>query len=102
MNPCPKPDTYEDPKYLAFMRGQQCGVYGCGETGEPHHVRRQMWGAGTSKKPHDYVCVSRCREHHDPVYDDCGARGMVELEIIDNLMRYIRSIVFWIYSNNEK
>ena len=92
INPCPKPKTYEDPKYLKWKRGQTCGVYGCDKVGEPHHVRHQVWGSGTSKKPHDYVCVSRCREHHNPVYDDFGINGMVELEIIDNLMRYIKSI----------
>ena len=90
MTAYPKPKTHEDPKYLKWVRGQICGVYGCGKIGEPHHVRRHLWGAGTSKKPHDYVCVSRCREHHDPVYDHFSANGMAELEIIDNLMRYIK------------
>ena len=90
MNPRPKQKTLEDPKYLAYIRGGQCGVWGCVEIGEPHHVRRQRWCAGTSKKPHDYVCVSRCREHHDPVYDDSGTYGSAELEIIENLMWYIK------------
>jgi hypothetical protein len=89
-NPDQKPKTDKDPKYLAWIRKQKCGVYGCGRGGEPHHVRRQRWGAGTAKKPHDYVCVSRCREHHDPVYDNFSEVMMVEHEIIDNLMRYIK------------
>ena len=89
-NPFQKPKTHESARYLAWMRGQICGVYGCCKIGEPHHVRRQFWGAGTSKKPHDYVCVSRCREHHNPIYDDSGTYRSAELEIIENLMQYIK------------
>jgi len=86
---CPKPITYRSKKYLAWMRGKACGVYECNKIGEPHHVRRQRWGAGMRKKPHDYVCISRCRDHHNPMYDDFGESMMVEIEIIDNLMKYI-------------
>lgn len=79
---CPKLFTYRSKKYLEWIRGKPCEV--CGGKAEAHHVRRLRWGAGTSTKPHDYVCVSRCREHHNPEYE-----YQIEFEIIDNLMAYI-------------
>jgi len=83
-NACPKPKRYENPGYLKWIRGQTCGVEYCRNPGEPHHVRKLRWGAGVSQKPHDYVTVSRCREHHDAKFD-----GGSEMEIIENLIAYI-------------
>jgi len=81
VNPDPKPKTYEDPKYIAWIK--TLGCFYCGKPSEPHHIRRQVWGAGTGKKPHDYVAVPRCRDHHDPKYED-----NVEVEIITLLIAY--------------
>ena len=85
MTPMPKPLLYRDPKYLRFIRSRGCLV--CGKKAEPHHVRRYRWGAGTSQKPHDYVAIPLCREHHDE-YEKVERKG-VELVIIDLLMEYI-------------
>lgn len=83
MNPIPKPKTKRDPKYLAWIRKKPCPY--CGRTYEieAHHIRRQIWGAGTSQKPHDYVAVPRCQTHHHPAYED-----NVEVEIINLLIEY--------------
>ena len=80
----PKPKTYDNEDYLIFIRGKPCRI--CLQRAEPHHVRRIYWGAGTSKKPHDYVSIPRCRRHHGPDFED-----NVELEIISLLMEYIES-----------
>ena len=82
----PKPETYRNKKYLAWMRGQPCEV--CGALGEPHHVRRTGWGSGVGKKGHDLCVISLCRkchslEHAQPFIQD------VEYKIINNLMKYI-------------
>ena len=87
-----KPITYDNEKYLTWIRGQTCGVWGCGKIGEPHHVRRQRWGAGASKRSHDYVAIARCRQYHIPQYDNFGELMSVELEIIENLMKYIEHL----------
>lgn len=83
----PKSKTYRNRKYLKFIRGKKCGMPWCGKDSEAHHVRKLRWGAGVSCKPHDYVTVPRCRDHHDAKYDD-GA----EMEIIDNLMEFIEGV----------
>ena len=77
-----KPVTYHDKKYLAYIRQIPCKY--CYRRAEPHHVRRHRWGAGTGKKPHDYVTVPRCRDHHGPQFEEG-----VEFEIIELLMGYI-------------
>ena len=82
MNPMPKRKPYRSKAYLAFIRKQPCPY--CLQDSEPHHVRRSKWGAGASQKPHDYITVPRCRNHHSPDYEE-----NIELEIIDLLMRYI-------------
>ena len=84
MKPHPKPQRYKNEHYLEFIRGKLCGVAGCYKNGEPHHVRRIFWGAGTGQKSHDYVTLSRCRDHHKAEYDDFK-------EIIQNLKEYIES-----------
>lgn len=85
MNPIPKPRTKRDKAYLAWIRKQPCGYKGnfCQGEVEAHHVRRQRWGAGAGKKPHDYVAVPRCHYHHTPNHE-----LDVELEIIDLLIKY--------------
>ena len=83
MVPCPKKKPYRSPKYLKFRRERgRCEV--CGQPSEPHHVRRYYWGAGASQKPHDFVTVDRCREHHKPEYE-----YRVNEEIVENLVLYL-------------
>ena len=84
-NANPKHKTYKNAQYLAYIRTLPC--FFCGGIAEPHHVRRSYWGAGTGIKSHDYVSVPRCRTHHNTDTEDG-----VELEIIDNLMKYVESI----------
>lgn len=83
--PCPKPERYENEKYLAFIRTLPCRY--CHQPAEPHHVRRYKWGAGGSQKPHDYAAVPRCRLHHGPEWEDG-----VEDEIIRNMMKYLEHL----------
>ena len=78
----PKPVTYENKKYLDFIRSKPCLL--CNRPAEPHHVRRSYWGAGVGKKPHDYVAIPFCRECHDPK-NEVG----VMMIIIKYLMEYI-------------
>lgn len=78
---------YRDNKYLDWLRGQPCEI--CGQEGEPHHVRRLYWDAGMAIKPHDYVCISLCRKHHDPIVEQMIP---VDFVIIENLMRYIQEM----------
>ena len=84
MTPDPKPKKpYRDKKYLKFIRSLPCSI--CRRIGsEAHHVRRYYWGASMGVKPHDFVAVARCREHHGPDYEDD-----IEIEIIGNLIRYL-------------
>ena len=83
MTPDPKPQKpFRDKKYLEFVRSLRCTI--CWKQAEAHHPRRSYWGAGTGQKPHDYVTVARCREHHGPDYEDD-----IEIEIIGNLIRYL-------------
>ena len=87
-NSDPKPVTHTNEDYLKFIRGQECFYPLCCLPGEPHHPRRLYWGAGTSKKPHDYVAIPVCREHHKPKYENAVK---LELIIIEYLMKYIES-----------
>lgn len=87
MTPNPKPRTYENPDYLKFIRSKGCLV--CRRKAEAHHVRRHYWGAGTGKKPHDYVAIPLCHEHHDPKTEFYFER--IECQIIELLMDYIES-----------
>ena len=80
----PKPKTYRNRGYLAWIKGQPCLV--CGKPGEACHVRRSYWGAGMGKKPHDYCTIPLCREHHS--YKNEREYG-TERVIIDFLMKYI-------------
>lgn len=84
-----KPKTYRNEKYLVWIRQKPCLIPGCFNRAEPHHVRRQYWGAGISKKPHDYVAVPLCREHHNPSIED---EFNIYLVIISQLMEYIEKI----------
>ena len=84
-NANPKPETYKNEDYLKFIRTLPCVI--CGKPAEPCHVRKLIWGAGTSQKSHSYVCVPGCRQHHNYVEKLVN----VELIIIDNLMKYIES-----------
>ncbi len=73
--------------YLKFVRSQPCPL--CGRKSQAHHVRRSYWGSGMAIKPHDYVTIPLCAEHH-------SARVERELEvercIIELLMRYVESL----------
>jgi len=84
MTPMPKPETYRSEKYLKWIRSRPCPY--CCKRSEPHHIRRSYWGAGTSQKPHDFVAVPRCRDHHGPDFEDG-----VEREIIGLMIEYIVS-----------
>lgn len=53
MNPVPKPATYHDEDYLAFIRTIPCSH--CADAAEPHHL------AG---KENDYAAVPLCRRCH--------------------------------------
>jgi hypothetical protein len=52
-----------------------------------HHVRRHYWGSGTGIKPHDYCTIPLCTAHHDAKNEKMV---YVEVEIIQNLQRYLR------------
>ena len=80
---------YRSKKYLEFIRARPCGICMAPGPNDPHHVRQIRWGAGTGIKPHDFVCVSRCRDHHGPEWDKgLGKEGLYG-EIIDNLIEWI-------------
>ena len=80
----PKLKPYRNAAYLRFVRSRGCLV--CGQPSEAHHVRRSYWGAGLSQKPHDYVAIPLCREHHGP---ETEKFINVEKEIIELLMAWI-------------
>lgn len=82
----PKLKRYQNADYLKFVRSQGCLI--CSRPAEAHHVRRIRWAAGTGQKPHDYVSIPFCREHHT---SENEKYINVELAIIDLLMRYIES-----------
>lgn len=90
----PKPFTYRSEKYKAWIRTQGCcyrdssGIK-CNHPAEPHHVRKAEFNSGTSHKPHDYVCIPLCRDHHSPLKEK---QIPVYLEIIEHLMKYIEEI----------
>jgi len=86
MNPDPKIKNYQNAAYLKFIRSKPCVV--CRRKSEPHHIRRQYWGAGTGIKPHDYVTIPLCRNCHTPE-TEVGLN--VERLIIQYLMEYIEN-----------
>jgi hypothetical protein len=79
----PKPITFRNKKYEAFIRGKPCLI--CGQPSEPCHVRRLYYGAGVSQKPHSYVCIPGCRTHHKAVENLVNTDRI----IINLLMEYI-------------
>lgn len=96
IKPQPKPVKYKNEQYLEWMRKQPCSACLADmivEPGEPHHIRRAKWGAGTGTKPHDYVTISLCRKHHDLFQKNRPLEMDMPIDdiIIDNLMRYIES-----------
>lgn len=84
VTPIPKPETFKDRNYLQWIKGQPCLV--CGKPSEACHVRRYHWGAGISKKPHDYCVIQLCRDCHS--YENERRYG-TDRQIIENLMRYL-------------
>jgi Fe-S-cluster-containing dehydrogenase component len=60
-----KPKRYRDPKYLAYIRMQDC--IGCGVRGQsvPHHARNLDPGRPTQSKVSDYNAVPMCVVCHD-------------------------------------
>jgi len=84
MTAYPKIKIYRSEKYLNFIRSKPCLV--CKKKSEAHHVRKQVWGAGTSIKPHDFVTVPLCHECHNP---ETEKSLNIEMIIIDLLMEYI-------------
>jgi len=94
----PKVRTYRSKKYLDFIRSKPCIVFGCGYPVVAAHVRKQYWGAGTSQKPHDYVCISLCDYHHKMLdassleaFDEIWNTDIKRI-IIDNLIEYLRLV----------
>lgn len=95
MNPDPKPRKYEDPKFLAFIRAKPCEV--CCRDSVAAHVRKQYWGAGTGKKPWDYVAISLCDNpfgvsHHKEL-DKVGMERFEERCGIDIKRIIIRNLI---------
>lgn len=90
--PNPKPKTYQNERYLNHIRGKPCSVIGCHKSynkhSHPHHVRRSYWGAGTSKKPHDYVAIPLCYLHHTPKIE---RKLDINAVIIKNMIEYIKA-----------
>ena len=84
-NPDPKPKTFHNRKYEKWVAERGCLV--CTKPAEPHHVRRIAFGAGTGTRPHSYVCVPVCREHHEPEFID---RLDIEEIIIVYMVGYIK------------
>ena len=84
-NSDPKPKTYKNEQYLAYIRTLPCII--CLQQAEPCHVRRSYFGAGASKKPWDYVAIPGCRLHHNDVENMVD----VEREIIKCLIGYIEA-----------
>ena len=82
----PKLKPYRNSEYRKFVRSQGCLI--CGRPAEAHHVRRLYWSSGVGIKPHDYVTIPLCREHHSP---EIEADINFQITIIDLLMRYIES-----------
>ena len=78
---------YRSKKYLKFIREKPCLICANPNT-IPHHIRRSYWGAGMGLKPHDYVTIPLCHNHHDPAVE---SDILVERIIIDYLMEYIES-----------
>ena len=88
MQPIPKIKPKRNQAYLNFIRSKPCIV--CGAKAEAHHIRRSYWGAGTSMKPHDYVTIPLCSDHHKPESENHFVR--IECQIIDYLMEYVGRI----------
>lgn len=94
----PKTKTYEDEDYKKFIRSKGCII--CARKSVAAHVRKQYWGAGTSQKPHDYVCISLCDDLYISHHKELDSIGMEAFEerynidikriIINNLIEYIR------------
>ena len=86
MTQIPKTKPYRNQGYLNFIRAKPCLI--CSQKAEAHHVRRSYWQAGTSQKPHDYVSIPLCYEHHNPIIEH---QTNCERAIIELLMEYIES-----------
>ena len=103
MKPNPKLKPKRNQDYLGFIREQGCII--CDMPSEAHHVRRQVWGAGTGIKPHDYCTLPLDRKCHRPeteaflsceeliVHFMCkyAIEKHGELDLIDGLIEYLES-----------
>ena len=67
MTPYPKPTTYKNAKYLAWIRQQPCAI--CGRPAEPHHIIGVGHLGGMGKKAPDTMCMPLCREHHNEIHN---------------------------------
>ena len=94
-NPCPKPVTDKDPKYLAWIRKQPCVTTGKTPC-EAHHTET----GGMGMKGSDYSALPLCHTEHKLCHQVgaatyWGVKGdlnFVYRAIIDHLVRYIKSI----------
>ena len=91
----PKPERFESPAYLKFVRQHHCLVWGCWRSTEAHHVVFDGQGK-TGSKVDDTQTVPLCRWHHDD-YHACGREWFerkhslnLALAIIELLTEYIR------------
>ena len=82
-----KLSPYRDKRYLQYIRDKGCVI--CGQPSIAHHIRRSYWGSGMGIKPHDYVTIPLCNNHHDPAVE---SDLLIERLIIDYLMEYIRGL----------
>ena len=84
MNPQKKIKPYRNKEYLKWIDDGICKIcYNSKIT--HHHIRKLKFGSGVGIKPHDYCCVRRCHNCHDPKYDDIHG---CEFEILENLIDY--------------
>lgn len=58
--PDPKIIIPRSETYLKFIRSKKCEVPYCNYPAVACHVRKQYWGAGTGKKPWDWISISLC------------------------------------------
>ena len=59
----------KSPKYLAWVREQDCLMTGA-PADDPHHITGVGNFSGMGMKPPDYLCMPLCREAHSLIHND--------------------------------
>lgn len=83
-------------RYMDWIRGQDCVVFGCTTYGHPHHLRGRNLGGGTGLKPNDLTCIPLCHKHHTELHH-IGIDSFEKLYGLDLVLILMAKLQGYIY-----